>query len=251
LPTLEVAQAIVDFHKSKQSEVHTEEQKITDEIINSDKDKIVTSVEDFSNVIKSRLKSILKNKNYERLNKLLTTDTGLNRWDSLNTLLNDAVKAKIDTEDLERNVENLLRKARAIAVGIVQTDKIIDLIYEDVKNIVSNEQEALQNITALQYHLYALKDFKIFLEEAKQTFEGSKEITAKVNDALGKIESIERYIIKNDTAGIVQAFKPYTSENIDNYLQYFKQEAQRLRKLEANSTSQDNKKAYKNSSRCS
>lgn len=245
LPSLEMAKKIVELHNNKNQEVKDEEDKIINEIINVDKDKIINTIEDFSQVIKSRVGSILKNKNYERLKTILTTDTGLNKWDSLNSLLNNASKAKTDTENLEKNVDNLLLKARGIGIGIIQTDKIIDLIQEDVNKIVSNEEEALSNINALQHHLYALKDFKIFLEEARKTFDGSKTVVAKINDGLGKINSIENKIVENDQSGIIQAFKPFVSENIDKYLSYFKDEVDRLRKLQNNSKVKENKENYK------
>lgn len=242
LPTLEEAKKIIELHKEK---VKQETNAIINEITIVEKDKIVTITEDFTQVIKSRVNSILKNKNYERLNKLLTSDTGLNKWDALNTLLSEANKSEIETGDFEKDLNNLLRKARAIATGIVQMDNMTDLIFEDVKTIVANKENALDNITTLQYHLYALKDFKIFLEEAEITFEGSKITTSKISDVLGKIKAIERYIIQNDTAGIVQAFKPYVSENIDNFLKYFREERDRLRNLENKATSKENKLSYK------
>lgn len=246
LPTLDVAEAIVYKEKKEKEALISEEQKIIDEIIKVDDDKIITTVEDFSQAIKSKAYAISKNSRYERLIEILTDkENGLNKWDALNSLLRDAINYKTDTVDLEKNLEALLRKARAIAKGIVQTDKIIDLIFEDVKEITSDVNNALNNITTLQYHLSALKDFKVFLEEAKITFEGSKETVTKINDALGKIESIDRYFIKNDTAGLVQGLKPYVSENIDKYLSYFRQEMERFRKLESKSSSKENKAKYK------
>lgn len=227
------------------TEIETEEHKIIEELKKADQDKIVENVQDFSDAIKSRLSPILKNKNYERLKTILTSENGLNKWEALNTLLSDAAKSKTDFEDVEKNVNSLLRKARAIAVGIIQTDKIIDLIAEDVKQIISSKDNALDNILPLQYHLYALKDFKVYLEEARKTFRGSKETVSKINDALGKIELIEEDIIKNDQLGIIEGFKPYVTENIEHYLNYFRQEAERMRKLEANSKSKENKVAYK------
>ena len=242
LPTLEEAQKIIEIRDEK---IKEETNNIVNEIKASENDKIVTTIEDFSKVIKSRVNAILKNKNYDRLNKLLTSDTGLNKWDSLNTLLSDANKAKTDTGDFEKDLNNLLRKARAIGVGIVQMNNMVDLIFEDVKNITLDKTKALENITTLQYHLYALKDFKIFLEEANITFEGSSLTSSKISDVLGKIKAVERYIIQNDTAGIVGAFKPYVSENIENYLKYFKEEKDRLRKLESKASSNENKLNYK------
>ena len=242
LPTLEEAQQIVVLHREK---IKKETNAIINELTLVEKEKIVEITEDFTNVIKSRVSSILKNKNYERLNKLLTSDTGLNKWDALNTLLSDANKAKTDTGEFEKDLNNLLRKARAIATGVAQMDNMVDLIYEDVKSIVADKDNALSNITTIQYHLYALRDFKVFLEEAEITFEGSKLTTSKISDVLGKIKAIERYISQNDTSGIVQAFKPYVSENIDNYLKYFREERDRLKKLETNAQSKENKLVYK------
>jgi hypothetical protein len=66
------------------------------------------------------------------------------------------------------DVEGINRRIRAIAIGITQTDKLTDLVAEDVKNIISDKKNALNNITTLQYYLYTLNDWKLFLEDARK-----------------------------------------------------------------------------------
>lgn len=241
LPSLEECEQIIGIHNKK---IETETKIVINEILEEGESKVTTIIEDFSDVIRTRTKAILNNKNYEKLNKLLTSDTGLNKWETLNNLLNDAKKLKLDDIDIEKNLNNLLLKARAIGLGVMQMANMVDLISQDIKDISENSGDALKNITVLQYHLYALKDFKIFLQEASKTFEGSKVIKNKIADILINIENTEKDIIKNDTQGLITAFKPYLTRNINTFLKYHQEEKERQEKLLLNSTNIENKAIY-------
>jgi len=217
--------------------IQEQENAIIDELKSADKDKIVTTVNEFFSSTKSRLQKLINNKNYEVLAKLLTTKEGINKYTSVKNILDDAKKALDD-------VEGIARKVRSIAITIVETDKMTDLIRENVKNIVSDKDNAYKNISTLQYYLYTLRDWELLLNDAKATFEGNPITEAQIDTTLGKIKAIEKDILTNDIAGMVSAFKPFLTPISKAYLKPFKQEIERIQNLHDKSTSKTDRENY-------
>lgn len=238
LPTLEAAQQIVNIHlKSVPQKVENEVDKIFKELEKAEQSQIVKTVDDFFDVTKSRLTKIIKNKNYSKLKELFTTPEGVNRYDSLQSLLRDAQKALDD-------LPGIARKTRAIALGIVQTQDLTNLISQDVEDIISNKDKALNNITTLQYYLYTLNDWKLFLQEARETFEGNPTTIKTIDSIIGNIEAIDKKIIHNDVAGLVEAFKPLLSPSSEKYREILTESLNKYKNLAKNTKSSENKKNY-------
>lgn len=234
---MDAVNRFIATHTRVVDEVKNEEDKIIKELITADKNKIVEIVDDFFSIASSRLRKIINNRNYDVLKKVLTTKEGINKYVSLESLLKDAKEALEDAEGISRRV-------RAIAITIVQTGQMVDLIRENVQDIVADKANAYKNISTLQYHLYSLKDWELFLNDAKKTFSGNTQIENSINTILGKIKAIETDIIDNDVAGMVSAFKPYLAPASEKYLEVFKKERDRVKILLANTKNQESKEKY-------
>lgn len=240
LPNLETVKAIINIPQQTSKAVQSEVDKIVEELSEkANKEQILTTINDFFSIAKSRLQKLIKNKNYTRLKELLTPELGLNKLESITDTLKEAQKAEDDAE-------GLLRKTRAIALSIIQTEQITDLITEDVKSILADKDNALQNITTLQYYLYTLKDFELSLNDAAKTFEGNPNTLSKINNTIGKIKSIENQIVQNDISGLIEAFKPILAPKSKEYRQLLQKEVDRLDTLASKTKNIEDKKRYTN-----
>lgn len=219
-------------------ETRDEIEEISEDLLTSEDQKIITTIEDFYDVTKSRLNKLIKNKNYSKLKELFTTADGINRYDSQADLLKAATKASNDAEGMKR-------KTRAIAIGIIQTQQFTDAIYEDVKEIISDKESAFKNITTLQYYLYTLNDWKAFLEDTKKIFEENPVTVAKINNILGRINAINEVILKNDVTGLVQAFKPLLEPASKQYIdKELKTQVEKYNNLKNKTKDSEKKKEY-------
>lgn len=213
--------------------------RITEELKNAPQDNIVKTVDDFFNVTRSRLTKLIKNKNYAKLKELFTTAEGINRFDNLSDLLKAANKAVED-------VEGIARKTRALAIGIIQTETFVDEIANDVKDIISNRDSALENITTLQYYLYTLNDWSEFLEDTREIFEGNPNTIRTIDSILGKIKAIDNNIIHNDVAGLTEVFKPLLTPAYDKFKQPLVESINYNKKLLKSAKSPEDRKKYEN-----
>lgn len=222
MPTIEQINAIILANEVLQTKVKNEEDKIIQELLNSDKEDVVKTTEDITKSAKATLKKLIKNKKYETLKAILTTDKNINKYESVANILEDANKVVDDAE-------GVIRKARSLGIYIVEVGKFVNLIRDNVKTIIEDKENAYKNISTLQYHLYTLNDFKYNLKSIKETFEGNKQVEDKINKIIGNIDSIEKDILKNDVVGMVSAFKPYLAPIAEKYLIPFRE---RLEKVE-------------------
>lgn len=219
-------------------ELNDEIEVLTEELQEkASKDVIVKAVDEFFEVAKSRLKTLIVNRNYKRLKELLTPETGLNKLESIKDILEQAKKAADD-------IPGMYRKTRGLALSIIQTASTVELIQKDVKDIVENKEKALENITTLQYYLYTLNDYKLALSDLREDLEGNKASIAKIDSIIGNIEAIDRDIIKNDVSGLVDAFKPLLIPASEEYIKPLQEEINRLKKLISNTKSAENKANY-------
>jgi len=129
MPTIEQINAIILANNVLQTNVKNEESRLIQELINSDKENVVKATEDITKSAKATLKKLIKNKKYETLKKLLTTENNINQYESVTSILDDANKV-LDDE------EGVIRKARGLGIYISETSNFIDLIRENVKDIV-------------------------------------------------------------------------------------------------------------------
>ena len=240
LPTLEQAEKIVALHLSNtDSKEKKEIDKIVEEVSNKiDNDVIVKSVEDFFETTKSRLSKLIKNKNYSKLKELFTDTYGVNKYDSLQSLLRDANSAVEDEVGIKRRV-------RALVIGIVEKNNWLDLIKDSVKDISQNNIDSLDNIKTLQYYLLTLEDWKNFLKDARTSLSESKELSKVIDNAIGKIEEIDNIIIKNDIAGVVTVLKPLLAPASDKYINYLNERKSYYEKLASNTKNTEKKTQYK------
>lgn len=230
--------SIEDNQLLPSQETRDEIEEISEDLLTSEDQKIITTIEDFYDVTKSRLNKLIKNKNYSKLKELFTTADGINRYDSQADLLKAATKASNDAEGMKR-------KTRAIAIGIIQTQQFTDAIYEDVKEIISDKESAFKNITTLQYYLYTLNDWKAFLEDTKKIFEENPVTVAKINNILGRINAINEVILKNDVTGLVQAFKPLLEPASKQYIdKELKTQVEKYNNLKNKTKDSQKKKEY-------
>jgi hypothetical protein len=200
LPTLEMAQQIINLH-NKTNNIQSEIDKIVEEIKDTDQSVIVSNVDEYFNVISRHLKNLKEKKSYERLKKIFTTTEGVNKLSTLQDILSQA-------EKLENSIEEDSRKIRAIAQSIVQIDHLTDLMLEDIKTIVKDTSNSVENLHVLQSYLNVLNDWSILLEEANKSFAvGNPQTTKKIGEVKLKISQVENYISKNDESGVVETLQ--------------------------------------------
>jgi hypothetical protein len=200
LPTLEVAQTIVDLH-NKTKNTKSEVDKITEEIKDTDKDVIVANVEEYFDVISKHLRNLRERKSYERLKNIFTTTEGINKLSTLQDILSQA-------EKVQDSIEGDARKIRAIAQSIVQINHLTDLMLPDVKELIKNTDDSIENLHVLQTYLNTLGDWNILLDEANKSFAvGNPQTTKKIGEVKLKIAQIENYIAKNDESGVVKTLQ--------------------------------------------
>jgi len=242
LPTIDQINLIIKANSILDNKIHEVENKIVNELLSTtETDKIVTTVEDFFESTKSRLQKLIKNKNYDTLKKLMTTKSGINIYSSIETLLRDANKALVEI-DGEINEPGIKQKVRSIAITIVETGKLVDILRENVNNIVKDKANAYKNISTLQYYLYTLRDWELLLNDAKTQFKGSKYTEARIDEILGQIKAIEKDVVDNDIAGMVSAFKPYLTPVSKKYIEPFKERLDKVNTLIASTKNAERKK---------
>ena len=219
-------------------ETKEEVDKITEELKSLDKAQIIEAAKEFEDVVKSRLKKLINNKNYTKLRELFTTAYGVNTFDSLNDLLKEANKAAEDDK-------GILRRIRSLALGTMRIKSYADLMLEDVKKINSNPNaDSVENITTLQTYLNTLKDWELYLRDSRKMFDGNPKTIRLINDTLGTIELIENNILKNDIGGIISVFKPLLLPASEKYAKVIQDEIDREKNLLNNTKSPENKETY-------
>lgn len=224
LPNVEKARQLIDFYNSvedKKEELQVDDEitKIGKELENSPKHKELIEISDrYYDLVSRQIKKIINSKDFERLKTLFKDKNSSIRPVSLQNLLSKANKMLED-------VEGIARRTRAIATGVVQTDFLLDKMKDDVKEILKDEKNAIRNIATLQSYLITAKEWGLFLDDTRKTFqEGNPSFTKLISSAQGKISDIETYILQNDKSGLVQALKPILTEGGQKFIEHLNEE---------------------------
>lgn len=181
--------------------INSEVGKIVNEIQKTDKSAIVQSVDEYFTIISNHLRNLKEKKSYERLKKIFTNSENINKLASLQDILLQAQK-------VEDSIQGDARQIRAIAQTIVQIDALADLMIEDVKELVKNTDDSIENLHFLQSYLNTINDWDILLDEANKSFAiGNPITTKKIGEVKAKLKQIETYIAKNDESGVIKTLQ--------------------------------------------
>jgi hypothetical protein len=192
---------VVEINKQNK-QIDSEVDKISKEITDSiDKTEIVKNVDEYFDVISKHLRNLRERKSYERLRKMFTTPENINKLSTLQGILDQAQKSQDD-------IEGDRRKIRSLAQSIVQIDHLTDLALEDVRQIIKNKDDSVENLSTLQSYLNTINDWEILLETANQSFAiGNPTTTKTIGKVKLKIKQIESLIAKNDESGVVKTLQ--------------------------------------------
>lgn len=186
---------------STDEKLQTEVDKIAEEIKDTDKSVIVKNVDEYFQIISNHLRNLRERKSYDRLKKIFTTPEGINKLSTLQDILSQA-------EKVQDSIEGDARKIRAIAQSVVQIDHLTDLLLTDIKDLVKNTNDSIENLHTFQAYLNTLNDWDILLDEANKSFAiGNPTTTKKIGEVKLKIKQIETFIAKNDESGVVKTLQ--------------------------------------------
>jgi hypothetical protein len=134
--------------------------------------------------------------------------------------VNDYIKMHLkDTPDLfveklsEFGKVKVVQSTKNIFITKINDIKVDFVNYkypllEDIKTIVKDTSNSVENLHVLQSYLNVLNDWSILLEEANKSFAvGNPQTTKKIGEVKLKISQVENYISKNDESGVVETLQ--------------------------------------------
>jgi hypothetical protein len=101
-------------------------------------------------------------------------------------------------------------KILALSDGIATIKKLTELSFNRIKEITSDSKNAKENISLLANYMELMNSYEASLETVRAMNEGfPHEIYNDVIHTLGKIEDARRYVLRNDTTGMVSFLQKY------------------------------------------
>lgn len=211
---------------SKHERAIAETDKLSNELNNKiDNSSLTKSVETAYSLISKQIKRYLDNKGeWNKLIEIFKPDEHGDRLVSLQEVLRTA---KNTLNELEKEKFQV----RAMSNTVITFNFLLDKIELSLKEILSNQESAKDNISTTYTYLKLSQEWKTYLESIKPIFEiGNPKFRQEINNALGKIKTIETNILENDKIGLTQVLQPYLVKPGKEFIEFANKEIKLLEK---------------------